>query len=67
MSLNEHVAQNRVSNDARTQAETALLDAITEQVASLQKDAERSGVDYTTPRLLKLAEAYALVVHGTKE
>ncbi|WP_171908288.1 hypothetical protein [Streptomyces niveus] len=46
----------------REAARDALLDAITEKVAEVKKDG--GGVDFEVARLKKLAEAYALVVHG---
>ncbi|MGV9337872.1 hypothetical protein [Streptomyces sp. NPDC003688] len=63
-SLQDPVAQNRASGDARTDAENALLNTITKQVEELQKS--QKGIDYIVSGLVQLAEAYALVVHGKK-
>ncbi|MFC7983835.1 hypothetical protein [Streptomyces sp. NPDC057336] len=62
MSLQDHVDKNRATGDARTEAETALLNAITKAVEEVEK--EDSGLTFVVPRLKDLAEAYALVVHG---
>lgn len=62
MSLQDHVDQNRATSGARTEAETALLNAITKAVEDVEK--EGGGLSFTVPRLKDLAEAYALVVHG---
>ncbi|MFJ3037746.1 hypothetical protein [Streptomyces tendae] len=62
MSLQDHVAQNRATGDARTEAETTLLNAITKTV----QEVEAANIDFDArgARLKGLAEAYALVVHG---
>ncbi|MGC4918668.1 hypothetical protein [Streptomyces albogriseolus] len=61
-SLHEHVAQNRTSESAQTEAEVALLNAITQAVADTKE--EGGGPGFEIPRLKDLATAYALVVHG---
>ncbi|MGW5509919.1 hypothetical protein ACWEV9_19410 [Streptomyces albogriseolus] len=61
-SLQDHVAQNRAQGDTHTEAETALLNAITKAVGDVQDS--RDGLPYDIARLKELAEAYALVVHG---
>lgn len=47
---------------SQKKAAQALLDAITEEVDVVK--GEGGGTDTRTTRLLKLAQAYALVVHG---
>ncbi|MFD5709512.1 hypothetical protein ACFWHW_03805 [Streptomyces pharetrae] len=61
-SLHDHVAQNRTKGDAKTEAETALLNAISKAVGEIE--AGGGDVDIRGPRLKALAEVYALVVHG---
>ena len=62
MSLQDHVAKYS-SSDSRKNARDALLDAITKAVGEVEE--EGGGLTFTIPRLKTLAEAYALVVHGT--
>lgn len=62
--LQDAVASSSSKYDAQKNAAKALLTAITEEVASVK--AEGGSVDHRSTRLHKLAEAYALVVHGAK-
>lgn len=62
MTTNEQAAKTK--HEAQKEAATALLQAITAQVDSVT--AAGGGPDMIGPRLKRLAEAYALVVHGTR-
>ncbi|MFF0795154.1 hypothetical protein [Streptomyces spiralis] len=61
--------QQNVSNnsryDSQKAAAKAILDAITAQVDAVT--AEGGGPDHIGPRLKRLAETYALVVHGKSD
>ncbi|MEV7470242.1 hypothetical protein AB0O20_27615 [Streptomyces kronopolitis] len=59
-SLQEHVDSNR---DPQKAARAALFNAITEQVAAVQKSATPTAA---ATALKELAEAYSAVYHGAK-
>lgn len=60
MTTNEQASKTKFA--AQKDAATAILQAITEQVD--QVTSAGGGPDMIGPRLKRLAESYALVVHG---
>ncbi|MER5912335.1 hypothetical protein ABT124_18035 [Streptomyces sp. NPDC001982] len=61
-SLHDLASNNTTRYDAQKAAAKAILEAVTEEVANVK--AEGGPVDHRAARLRKLAETYALVVHG---